>query len=608
MPILYGTESRGTILRVDTELRQADAVRAAKGLATALRQDPELGRSPPEALARSLGIPEDLVRQVLASIQASERRPRTSHAHSIKSGLAKVWQAFAKVGRTCTRRPVYFVLVTTLLAAIGVLSLLLNEGTPSSSGSVLGLHAGIGLSLLALHVACYVRHARLRYALWGGLIVWGALIGIHYVQRLLANDAAPASLGTMGVIQTVFVAFLAALQYAVIGAVGAVAGGYFAGVRFDRAVDGMPRQELLSRLFELQSRLGQSTATSAAVAPSAQRYRLVERFRRAWPLYTIFCGLGFGFLYVSLLTYVGYASAQAAVPPYLMFVVHIALMALEFALIAAVAFFSGSIWKAVAAAWLYQLSTFPALMVDLRDRIPGWIFGPAWVQETWLQAEPLRWLLIYTTGIALVVGIGTEVENRARRQKRLMTNDPAALMTEMVRIEWLLSSRAAEVTVLVVDVARSAQMKAEADPLVAEYCFREYQCFVETVCARYGGCVHSTAGDGAVVAFHETARAFEAARALQTEIETFNRTQNRLASPFRLRVGIHVGHVAAELNKVQFTEVIDFAAHAQATAPVGGIAVTGAAAAHLDKGALLPLRETIGSQALYIALQPTMDA
>lgn len=524
--------------------------------------------------------------------------------------LRQTWinatQAIAKFSVTCTRRPILFVLITTLLASIAVVSLLVRQDLTMQAAQVQSLHAGIGLGLLALHVACYARHGRLRFALWGSLIVWGALIGINFFQGWLERGVSPTTGAPITVVQSIFVAFLIAVQYGVIGAVGAVTGGYFSGLRLDKAIAGMPRQELIARLFELQSKLGDSEAASGIDVPASQRFRLVERFRKAWPVYTITTGLAFGLLYVSLFTYVSQTGTQAG-PSYLMFVVSIALMALEFALIAAVSFFSGGIWKAIAAAWLYQLATFPALLIDLRGRVNGWVFGPAWVQETWLQPDALRWLLIYTTGIALVAGVGAAVENRAKRQKRLIMNDPAALMAEMVRIEWLLSSRAAEICVLVVDVARSSHMKSEADPLEAEYCFREYQSFVENVCARYGGSVHSTAGDGAVVAFHETRRAFDAARALQTEIEGFNRTHNRLSTPFRLRVGIHVGHVAAELNKVQFTEVIDFAAHAQATAPVGGIAVTGAAAAHLDRNALLPLKETFGGQPLFIAVQPTMD-
>jgi len=596
-------------VRADSGIRQADAVRAAKGLARALRQDPGLGKSAPADLAESLGVSEDLVRQVLHSIQLESKPSRPSAGATLRNGLSRALGFVSDATRRMMVRPLFFVLATTLLAALGVVQLLVNRSPAEGADQFQALHAGIGGLLLTVHAGCYARHGRLRFAVYGGLIVWAALIGVNALQGWLGTGPTTFFSGPMGVMQAMFVSFLIAFQYTVIGAVAAVAGGYFAGLKLERAVETMSRQELLSRLFELQSRLGESgDAEAEERAPASQRYRIVERFRRAWPVYTIVIGLAFGILHVSLFTYVAATSNQVAGPSYLMFVVSIALMALEFALIAFISFFSGGIVKAVGAAWLYQLATFPALLIDLRGRIDGWVFGPTWVQETWFQPDSIRWLMIYTTGIALVAGVGAAVENRAKRQRRLLTNDPAALMAEMVRIEWLLSSRAAEVCVLVVDVARSSHMKSEADPLEAEYCFREYQSFVETVCARYGGSVHSTAGDGAVVAFHESRRAFEAARTLQTEIETFNRTHNRLASPFRLRVGIHVGHVAAELNKVQFTEVIDYAAHAQATAPVGGIAVTGAAAAHLDRGDLLPLRETFGGQPLFIAVQPTVDA
>ena len=592
-------------MRANPELNQADVLRAAKGLARALRADPDLGGAKTKELAESLGIPEELVHQVLASIRMPKARAgsglgaQSKHiGKAILSGMLAVWL-------NVTRRPLLFVALTTLLGGAGIASFILRQDLSLQKEQIENAQTYIGLAVVLLHVGLYANHARLRCPAFGGLIVWAALIGISMLQRWVDFGPEQTFGSGMAILQTTFVAFLIAFQYAVIGGVAAVAGSYVSSLRLERAVEGMPRQELLARLFEIQKQLG--VASGPSMEPTAKRLHLVERYRRIWPIHAAGVGLCFGTLYVLVFTYLGSVQSVTSPISYLSFTVSFALMLLEFVLIVGLSFFAGSIWRALGAAWTYQLATILPLLLDLGKIFPNWAFGPEYVRAVWGKPESLRWLLLYTTGLSLVAGIGAAVEQRAQRQRRLRQNDPAALMAEMVRIEWLLSNKATDVCVLVVDVARSSQMKAESDPLESEYSFREYHRFVETVCATYGGHVHSTAGDGAVVAFHDVRRAFEAGRSLQTEVEGFNRTQNRLAVPFRLRVGIHVGHVAAELNKVQFTEVIDLAAHAQATAPVGGIAVTEAAAASLDKSTLLPLKESIAGQALYIAANPTNE-
>lgn len=149
-------------------------------------------------------------------------------------------------------------------------------------------------------------------------------------------------------------------------------------------------------------------------------------------------------------------------------------------------------------------------------------------------------------------------------------------------------------------------MKADADPLEAEWTFRAYQKFIEDLSARFGGRVHSTAGDGAVVYFDDCTRAFCAARTIQTEVGDFNLNVSRLKAPFRLRIGLHCGTVAGELEKVEFTEVIDIAAHVESHSQVGGILVTDPVATHLEGEALAELKETIDGYKVYMALNPTL--
>ena len=203
--------------------------------------------------------------------------------------------------------------------------------------------------------------------------------------------------------------------------------------------------------------------------------------------------------------------------------------------------------------------------------------------------------------------LGGIVQRRAAEELSLAQNDPASILAEMVRIQWRLSDRTNMVCVMVVDAAKSSEMKSFADPLAVEYSFREYQTLLEDLSKHLDGRVHSTAGDGAVIAFNSAEAAFTAAKRIQTDIERFNREDNRLQLPFRLRVGLHLGEVVGDLDEVEFTEVIDIAAHVQAAAPVGGIAVTERVAEHLDADEFVPLARQVDGQNVLLALNPLVD-
>jgi class 3 adenylate cyclase len=265
---------------------------------------------------------------------------------------------------------------------------------------------------------------------------------------------------------------------------------------------------------------------------------------------------------------------------------------------AGLGFLSGRFVRALAACLLFDLACGLPMMIPIyygsRHFIGVW-------RDLWV---PLSFL---TVAIAWVGSMGAVVEERAARERRLRHNDPAALLAEMLDIQYMLTPTTSEVCILVVDAARSAEMKAAADPFVVEYSFREYQRLVQDISERFGGTVHSTAGDGAVVAFPSCSEAFAAAKRIQTDVEDFNRETNRLRSPFRLRIGLHVGRVAGELEKIQFTEVIDIAAHVQAVAPVGGIAMTQLVAEQLEGEPAVQLKDTVDGHTVMLVLNPTVD-
>ena len=162
------------------------------------------------------------------------------------------------------------------------------------------------------------------------------------------------------------------------------------------------------------------------------------------------------------------------------------------------------------------------------------------------------------------------------------------LLRQLVDIQDRLRSGEQAITFLSVDIVGSTRMKSMADPLSVEFTFTEYHKFVEMIAKRYGGRLHSTAGDGMTLAFDSPGQAFGAARTCQTGIIELNTFRNKIGVPIVLRCGIHTGKVVApdatDVTSINFAEVIDIAAHLQKVCPAGGIAVSEASAERLPGG------------------------
>ncbi|HSI73945.1 MAG TPA: hypothetical protein VK934_12280 [Fimbriimonas sp.] len=161
------------------------------------------------------------------------------------------------------------------------------------------------------------------------------------------------------------------------------------------------------------------------------------------------------------------------------------------------------------------------------------------------------------------------------RQKLIEQGDRVAIIQEILRLEeQVLDARARKCCVMVVDASKSSEMKLGADPLVAELAFRKYQAWLDEQVDPFQGSVLSRPGDGAIFSFSESEPAFMAARALLSDLQHFNDERNGLSNPFRLRIGLHTGEVRGNVADVQFTAIIDVAAHVEARAAINGIAVT----------------------------------
>lgn len=156
-----------------------------------------------------------------------------------------------------------------------------------------------------------------------------------------------------------------------------------------------------------------------------------------------------------------------------------------------------------------------------------------------------------------------------------------ALLAQMLDIQAQLRNHEQEISFLSLDMVGSTDIKIGVDPLAVEFTFTEYHAYVAQIVAKHGGRVHSTAGDGVTCAFETAGAAFAAARQIQAGLFELNYHRNKLGKPIRLRAGIHFGKVTSvdgSVENINFSNVIDFAAHLQKACPIGGVVISTEAA------------------------------
>lgn len=579
---------------------------AARALVEHLRQNPEAAREEPAVLAARFGLNPEFVRRSLAGLPEPIRpveTPKGPHPIAERADGFVRWTNVA-IDRAA-ENPVRFVALS-LVAAVGMivaLRLLLpappNPGLVSLRGT---LSVTLALLTLSVQMAVFYRRRMVRFAVYGGLVFGAGLALPVMVWAWVALQNGSSFAGSDELRQGVqvfafgFAMLLVGGLYGALAAIFSVLGGWMHLRREEQEWEALSRQELLERYFELGKRLDRSVA----IPDEGQEWEAwpIVRAVRARPFaVSIILGFASGVAQILLHAAFGYGPSSDAINEPFGILLSVRQLA-SLALFSATAFLAGRALRGALCAPLYAAAFLAALAFPVVG------FGPAYaLNPTSLFAQFVGAVLL--TLIGAVSGLGATIQRRAARERRLLRNDGSTIVAEMLEIQWRLEEDAMSVTVLVADAAKSTAMKVGADPLDVEYSFREYQTWIADTCASFGGRVHSIAGDGAVVAFTDAKAAVNAARRLQTDVTRFNRELNRLPKPFRLRLGLHAGRVAGELNDVQFTEVIDIAAHVESIAPVGGIAATNAVISILGEDGFLPLARDVDGQAVYIALVPT---
>lgn len=577
---------------------------AAFALIAHLRQHPRDAERSPTDLAQELGLDAAFVERVLDAVEPPD--PEAAEEMRLRISLRPLYDA----ARTAlhrfdqlTVRPLRFLFATIIFGALVTLGFQLVTQTAGLTEFSREFRLSLGwttvvlVGLVALHMALYFRHAKVRYAFYGAAGIWVLLVPISALG-VFQGTATHLQRQWLEIGLTALGITLLCLLYAGGGAMCAMVGGWVQLRRLERFEERMTRQDLLARYFELQTRFRRATA--AGVYEEAwEEWPAVRAFRRLPRRWSAVLGLSLGLITVLItgplaVRTVGMSGVVArnltdSMVNALTFLVHLG-----------IGFLCAKPSKAVGA------SVAASVAAALPYLLPIGIFGPAYFLRVANWIELLTWGVLLM-GVAWVAGHGGEVRARTIHQTNLAHDDQATLAAEMLRIQWRLSDGATNVCVLFVDVARSRDMKAKADPLTVEFSFREYQEWVRMTCESRDGRVTSTSGDGAVVAFRTPEAAFSAARRLQTDLAEFNRRWNRLSKPFRLRVGLHLGHVSGDLDEVQFTDVIDVAAHLQEAAPVSGIAVSARVAKALPDEDFVPLAREVDGHKVFLALNPVED-
>lgn len=591
-----------------TPPEQASASNPLEALADWLCEHPGQTDISSKELAARFGLDERLVEDVIEALEHTQpdigffkelgRRIR-NWLGPVKRFLRLVKLKTERWLDSETNHPVRFIIIT------GLASYVFGFGMPviASYLSAGGVRIGVMLAtvifvgvVFCLHLYCYFRHRMLRYPLYGAF----AMYLLHLPFNIAVATLIQIQQGQLFVVTAIGIAvgFLILTSiYLPTALLASLVGGYAQVQTQVKRNQQMTRQELLGRLFEMETRLSRASASQEGM----KRRRTLKALLQSAPSYPAFAAaLGFclGAIRVAILGIM--QSVMVAPTAGQEIAINLTTIVLEFSLMVVMGFigyFAGSAWRGL----FSTLVCYGAVL--LAYFLPVGPYGPTYFQENAFSATFLLFASL-AGAIGLMAGMGASVERSTRHSRRFRADDPAILLAELVQIKRRLSVKSESACVVVVDVAGSTAMKASADPFDIEYTFREYQRLVARQVQRRGGDVISTAGDGAVAAFRGCPEALDAAKSIQAEMSRFNAEINRLGRPFRLRIGIHAGQTRAGLDEVPFNELIDIAAHVEQNAPVGGIAVTGAVTPLVEDEDMVEVNKIVDNQQLYIVLNP----
>jgi len=522
-----------------------------------LRQNPVEANRDPDDLAAQFGVDPMLIDRLLRSKVIADRRVRKPR-FSLKKFLKEVGSLIGRAVKAVTVHPYAFLGVTSLLyvitAAFSVASVKVTNNVAAISFDG-GLAAVSGVLYLAAQMLCLFVRPRFKYLLAATTLTavsFGIFLGVVPIPEhlpigrpLLVVIGAVAGFIGIGFLGTFFVLVGAGIE------VGAARG---------REAH-LSRQELLARMFDLEAQLAELPSS-----PPKSPNPLFRKVRASLFQWSVLVGLVFTTLSLAADNHLRSHPLQSVVRNQALGMESFATL-LWLVSTCILAYVAGSLRRGLIVALSLGLGGLVAyaILIPLH-RIPGLTLNLAIQRDGGETA--------FHAALVAVVLYGVFIQRELARLRLEGTPNEASVVAELVDVRHRLAAASVQVYVMAVDVVGSTKMKEGADPFLAEFSFRSSQEWVAEIAAHHGGQVDAMTGDGAIVAFGSAQNALACALDLQSKVGTFNQTKNRLKTPFRYRVSLHAGLVVGELDKVQFTEVIDVAAHVEKLSPIGGFAAT----------------------------------
>ncbi len=517
-----------------------------------------------EVLSRQFEVDPQIVRSTLQKL-APLSKP--VHANSASS-LDKLKNSLIGFWLRVTSKPFLFILISGILQffCLRQFALLSNSflGT-FSRGFIQSLFLSLLLFWPLLSFFACMRFGKIRYTFLG------SLASIIATVAIMLLDNSKTTMAPSSIFAVVFALFFGLM---IIGTPILVYGAYRNVRRAQRAYDSMSRQELLDRLLTVRSQLN---LAQIHVNKSQSKHERLIAFCEQH-IFWISASIAFA---ISILVTAFFFSFDperkiiqlkqgTAIPASALngriIAASISISALGMAIQVGLGALSKNFKTAI---WVIFGYIGGSILADaLPYRYFPTIFQKNWTGSNIVSSIPFT---------VAVIGVGfflRQIANYTILERRRELRDPVVLANELVELELRLTPNSERICVMAIDVAGSTSMKRGADPLIAEWTFREYQRWVEMTCQPFGGKVHSTAGDGAILGFESVSNALQACRELVNSLQSFNQTVNRMETPFVIRIGIHLGDVQGNLGDVQFTRVIDIAAHLEGHAPKNGIAIS----------------------------------
>lgn len=554
------------------------------------------------ALAQELELEPEFVEDVIRGSVAPPARGDVwkDLARLGQGALAEVWKGIARFFQQGLENPAVFIAVTVVILAAGFHVAFAQSGayTPGVSNLSIGIRGVPSVlisGILGLQLLAFARWGSYKKPIWAAV---GLNILLAPAVWLITRAVGPR--GEAIAPQIALGILVAIMSYLGLCLGAALLGNWVKLRREARLERRLTRQELLARLFTVNDQLARLTA-GGKVATRRRSFKEWARTSGVFPLWGVLYGLGFGLVEVLVVGGVSAALVEGSLGrAELISILQGFFNILAFGLFGLLGYYAGGMWRGVVAA---VVASGGRLLATL---FPIGIYGLGFVREE-SRREIFYVLMLMAVILGLLGGAAGQIDRRTARSRRLGAKDPAALLSEVVRLERRLRAGQTGACVMAVDVARSTMIKEGADSLAVEFSFREYQEMVARVAQENGGEVFATAGDGTLASFLDPANALRAARQVQTDIHAFNDQVNRLAHPFRVRIGLHAGETQAEFSEAPFNELIDVAAHVESASPIGGIAATEAFRRLLPEEDMAEVARSVDGHSVWIVLTPFLS-